>query len=62
MEHSGRRVYRHDVDRFGLVDCPWSEHEPALDECSDCAQLVGAVTDEEGMVVAVRCRKSRSTE
>jgi hypothetical protein len=62
MERRERRVYRHDVDRFGLVDCPWSAHDPTLDECSDCAQLVGAVTDEEGMVVAVRCRKSRSTE
>jgi hypothetical protein len=62
MERHERRVHRHEVDRFGLVDCPRPDHEPTLAECSDCAQLVGAVTDEEGMVVAVRCRLSRSTE
>ena len=62
MEQRKQRVHRHDVDRFGLVDCPRSDHDPTLAECSDCAQLVGAVTDDEGKVVAVRCRLSRSAE
>ncbi len=57
-----RRVHQHDVDRFGLVHCPWARHEPTLDECATCAQLVGADTDEDGHVIAVRCRTPRDTE
>ena len=62
MEHREQRVHRHDVDRFGLVDCPWSAHAPTLDECSACAELIGAETDEDGSVSAVRCRTPRRTE
>lgn len=62
MGDERRRVTRHDVDHFGLVDCPSTDRRPTLTECSACPRLVGATTDEEGRVIAVRCTApARST-
>lgn len=63
MPEGEERVRRRVVDRFGLVDCPqhgW--HPTTLAECSSCDRLVGASSDEEGVVVEVRCRPPREPE
>lgn len=61
MGEDRKHVSRQAVDRFGLVDCPHRDHGPALlSECSTCSHLVGAITGENGRVVAIRCAVPRT--
>jgi hypothetical protein len=52
-----RRVELREVDPFGLVDCR-RRSRPTLAECATCADLVGAIVDDEDRVIAVRCTTS----
>jgi hypothetical protein len=49
-----RRVEQREVDQHGLVDCR-RRNRPTLAECATCADLVGAIVDDEDRVIAVRC-------